>query len=80
MAQGFEVSEGGSGNAPANALPSFARLDSRGRLSLRGIMHDPYANRNSFVRSSLIVSRSLAAFSNSNLLAASRMSLSSFAM
>lgn len=35
------------------------------------------ANKNSFVRSSLIVSRSFAAFSNSNRLAASRMSLSS---
>jgi hypothetical protein len=36
-----------------------------------------YANKNSLVRNSLIVSRSLAAFSNSNRLAASRMSLSS---
>src|SRR3977135_4197106 len=37
-----------------------------------------YANRNSLVRSSLIVSRSLAAFSNSKRFAASRMSLSNF--
>ena len=39
-----------------------------------------HANKNSFVRNSLIVSRSLAACSNSNRLAASRISLSSFAM
>lgn len=39
-----------------------------------------YANRNSFVRNSLTISRSFAAFSNSNRLAASRISLSSFAM
>jgi hypothetical protein len=39
-----------------------------------------YANKNSFVLSSLIVSRSFAAFSNSNCLAASRMSDSSFAI
>ena len=39
-----------------------------------------HANKNSFVRNSLIVSLSFAAFSNSNRLAASRMSLSSFAM
>jgi len=39
-----------------------------------------YANKNSFVLNSLIVSRSLAAFSNSNLFAASRMSLSSLPM
>ncbi len=39
-----------------------------------------YANKNSFVRNSLIVSRSFAAFSNSNRLAASRMSLSSLTM
>ena len=38
-----------------------------------------YAIRNSFVRSPLIVSRSFAARSNSKRLAASRMSLSSFA-
>lgn len=44
--------------------------------------HPPgrYAIRNSFVRSSLIVSLSLAAFSNSNRLADSRISFSSFAM
>src|ERR1039458_4950716 len=39
-----------------------------------------HANRNSFVRSSLIVSRSLAAFSNSKRLAASRISLSNSPM
>lgn len=39
-----------------------------------------YANRNSFARNSLIVSLSLAAFSNSNRFAASRMSLSSLTM
>jgi len=39
-----------------------------------------HANKNSFVLNSLIVSLSFAAFSNSNLFAASRMSLSSFAM
>ena len=38
------------------------------------------ANKNSFVRNSLIVSRSFAAFSNSNRLAASRISLSSLPM
>ena len=38
-----------------------------------------YANKNSFVLNSLIVSLSLAAFSNSKRLAASRMSLSSLA-
>jgi putative PIN family toxin of toxin-antitoxin system len=40
----------------------------------------PYANKNSFVLSSLIVSLNFAAFSNSNRLAASRISLSSFTM
>ena len=39
-----------------------------------------YAKRNSFVRNSLIVSRSFAAFSNSNFFAASRISLSSLAI
>src|SRR6266852_1875981 len=39
-----------------------------------------YANKNSFVRNSLIASRSLAAFSNSKRFAASRMSLSNFPM
>ena len=39
-----------------------------------------YANKNSFVRSSLMVSRSLAACSNSKRLAASRISFSSLAM
>jgi len=39
-----------------------------------------YANKNSFVLSSLIVSFSFAAFSNSNRLAASRMSISSLPM
>jgi hypothetical protein len=38
------------------------------------------ANKNSFVLNSLILSLSLAAFSNSNRLAASRISLSNFAM
>ena len=40
----------------------------------------PYANKNSLLRSSLIVSRSFAAFSNSKRLAASRISLSNFPM
>jgi hypothetical protein len=40
----------------------------------------PHTNKNSFVRSSLIMSRNLAAASNSNRLAASRISFSSFAM
>ncbi len=49
-------------------------------LSASAGFHLTYANRNSLVRNSLIVSRSLAAFSNSNRLAASRMSLSSLPM
>jgi len=43
-----------------------------------GAFSDPQENRNSFVRRSLMLSRSLAAFSNSNFLAASRISDSSF--
>lgn len=40
----------------------------------------PQLNKNSFVLSSFTVSRSFAAFSNSNFFAASRISVSSFAM
>lgn len=47
---------------------------------LYGRIGRAYANKNSFVRNSLMVSRSLAAFSNSKRFADSRISFSSFAI
>src|ERR1700722_9803334 len=69
--------------SPSEVQGGTKRLNSSGDClpQLQGTVRDdlipPYANKNSFVLNSLIVSLSFAAFSNSNRFAASRMSLSS---
>lgn len=68
----------GQSSVPGQAAP---RARHPGVLRIyRESSCEAYAKRNSFVRNSLIMSRSFAAFSNSNRLAASRMSDSSFTM
>ena len=73
----------------SNEEPSAVEAGSFAGVSVRAEavpFHEPvprdhaYANKNSFVRSSLIVSRSFAALSNSKRLADSRISVSSLAM
>jgi hypothetical protein len=72
----------GRANTRTPRLRAKARLHSTSHFLMRVTLLCELlqANRNSFVLSSLIVSRSLAALSNSNRLAASRMSASSLAM
>ena len=66
--------------AEAMRVEVMVRLHEAGVITLPDGAPWSHANKNSFVLNSLIVSLNFAAFSNSNRLAASRISLSSFAM